>query len=169
MLGRLNQNRFPSQNPRYSENRNEAIWDVLKMNSVSNNALAADDINNHAWIDTEHAQPFNDKDLARKAKHLIVVAGHSVTVSGHLEDAGIDESDWLLLRYQKGQGLPQAIHAHIQAGIEEAHKDSSALLIFSGEETRAVSGPQTEAQAYYHVADLIRATEGEMQKCGGSF
>ena len=56
---------------------------------------------------------------------------------------------------QKGQGLPQAIHAHISAGIEEARKDPESLLIFSGGETRAVSGPQTEAQAYYHVADAM--------------
>jgi hypothetical protein len=56
---------------------------------------------------------------------------------------------------QKGQGLPQAIHAHISAGIEEARKDPESLLIFSGGETRAVSGPQTESQAYYHVADAM--------------
>ena len=65
----------------------------------------------------------------------------------------------LLLQYshpsQKGQGLPQAIHAHISAGIEEARKDPESLLIFSGGETRAVGGPQTEAQAYYHVADAM--------------
>jgi hypothetical protein len=119
--------------------------------------------NHQIWIDTEHAQPFNDKDLAKKAKHLIVVAGHSVTVSGHLEDAGNDESDWFLLSYQKGQGLPQAIHAHILAGIQEAHKDPSALLVFSGGETRAVSGPQTEAQAYYHVADAMKLWRGTVR------
>lgn len=79
-----------------------------------------------------------------------------MTVSGHLEDAGSDESDWFLLGYQKGQGLPQAIHGHIKAGIDEAHKDPLSLLVFSGGETRAVSGPQTEAQAYYHVADAMK-------------
>ena len=56
---------------------------------------------------------------------------------------------------QKGQGLPQAIHAHITAGIEEARKDPESLLIFSGGETRAAIGPQTEAQAYYQVADAM--------------
>eukprot|EP00536_Pseudo-nitzschia_multiseries_P016017 jgi/Psemu1/320953/estExt_fgenesh1_pm.C_10000004 len=84
-----------------------------------------------------------------------MVAGHSITVSGHLKDADRDENDWFLVSYQKGQGLPQAIHAHISAGIKEAQKDPTALLIFSGGETRAVSGPQTEAQAYYHVADAM--------------
>jgi hypothetical protein len=125
--------------------------------------LRGGDNTHKIWIDLERAQPFNDKDLARKAKRLIVVAGHSVTVSGHLEDAGSDESDWFLLSYQKGQGLPQAIHAHIQAGIEQAHKDPSALLIFSGGETRAISGPQTEAQAYYHVADAMNLWQGSVR------
>lgn len=61
-----------------------------------------------------------------------------------------------MLSIINGQGLPQAIHAHITAGIEEAHKDAQSLLVFSGGETRAVSGPQTEAQAYYHVADAMK-------------
>lgn len=46
----------------------------------------------------------NENHQARNAKHLIVVAGHSVTISGHLEDAGEDEADWFLLDYQKNQG-----------------------------------------------------------------
>jgi hypothetical protein len=42
--------------------------------------------------------PFqNEHDVAVKAQHLVMVAGHSVTVSGHLKDAGIDENDWFLL------------------------------------------------------------------------
>ena len=45
----------------------------------------------------------NQNNLAKTAQHLILVAGHSVTVSGHLEDAGSDETDWFLLSYQKGQ------------------------------------------------------------------
>lgn len=46
----------------------------------------------------------NENGRASSAVHLIVVAGHSVTISGHLEDAGEDESDWFLLDYQKNQG-----------------------------------------------------------------
>lgn len=101
------------------------------------------------------AQPFNQNNVASSAKNLIVVAGHSVTVSGHLLDAGSDESDWFLLSYQKGQGLPQAIQRHIQAGIDEAHRDKDALLVFSGGETRAVTGPTTEAHAYFLVSDAM--------------
>ena len=48
-----------------------------------------------------------------------MVAGHSVTVSGDLEDADHDEKDWFLLEYQKGKGLPEVIIAHIKKGIEE--------------------------------------------------
>jgi len=58
-------------------------------------------------------------------------------------------------------GLPQAIHAHIAAGIDETRKDSKSLLVFSGGETRAVSGPQTEAQAYYHVADAMNLWQAD--------
>lgn len=108
----------------------------------------------NVWV-AEKSQPFNEDGLAVNADHLIMVAGHSVTVSGHLQDADVDEKDWFLLDYQKGQGLPQAIYAHIFTGIDEARKDTKSLLIFSGGETRSVSGPQTESQAYYHVADAM--------------
>ena len=98
----------------------------------------------------------NKGQAASRASHLIIVAGHSVTVSGHLEDAGEDESDWFLLDYQKGQGLPQAIKGHIQAGIDEANRDPNSLLVFSGGETRAVTGPVTEGASYFHVADAMK-------------
>jgi hypothetical protein len=52
--------------------------------------------------------------------------------------------------------LPQAIQVHIKAGISEAEKDPLSLLVFSGGETRAVTGPTTEAQAYFHVADAMK-------------
>lgn len=61
-----------------------------------------------------------------------------------------------LLDYQKGQGLPEAIKGHIQAGIDEANKDSGSLLVFSGGETRAITGPLTEGASYFHVADAMQ-------------
>jgi hypothetical protein len=138
-------------------------------------------------------KPQNKNLKATKAQHLILVAGHSVTVSGHLEDAGVDESDWYvilarnvvlyvcimgcstlfvlynyilchamhasifryLLDYQKGKGLPQAIAGHINAGNILANRDPDSLLIFSGGETRAVTGPLTEGGSYFHVADAM--------------
>jgi hypothetical protein len=70
-------------------------------------------------------------------------------------DAGTDENVWYLLDYQKGQGLPQAIVRHIRAGIEQAQKDPESLLIFSGGETRASTGPLTEGSSYFRVADAM--------------
>ena len=85
-----------------------------------------------------------------------MVAGHSVTVSGDLQDADHDEKDWFLLEYQKGKGLPEVITAHIKRGIEEADKDPDSLLVFSGGETRASTGPFTEAASYFNVADAMK-------------
>lgn len=104
------------------------------------------------WI-PQDAQPFNQEQVASKANHLIVVAGHSAIISGHLQDAGEDETDWYLLDYQKGQGLPQAIKAHILAGIQECASDPESMLIFSGGETRALTGPASEGPSYFHAAD----------------
>lgn len=85
-----------------------------------------------------------------------MVAGHSVTVSGDLQDADHDEKDWFLLEYQKGKGLPETIVGHIKRGIDEADKDPDSLLIFSGGETRAATGPITEATSYFNVADAMK-------------
>jgi hypothetical protein len=106
------------------------------------------------WI-TESTQPFNQHQAAQEAGHLIMVAGHSVTISGHLEDADKDELDWFLLPYQQHRGLPAAIVAHIKAGMEECRRDPDALLMFSGGETRDKTGPETEGSSYYRVADAM--------------
>jgi len=98
----------------------------------------------------------NQDQSASRSQHLIIVAGHSVTVSGDLQDAAHDEKDWFLLEYQKGKGLPEVIIAHIKRGIEEADKDPDSLLVFSGGETRASTGPFTEAASYFNVADAMK-------------
>lgn len=88
--------------------------------------------------------------------HLVMVAGHSVIVDEtRIEEAGINEDVWYLLEYQRGQGLPQAIVRHIEAGIAEAEKDPKSLLIFSGGRTRSTTGPIDEGWSYYHVADKL--------------
>jgi len=133
--------------------------DPLNLNA--NSYLRVTDKGRNIWV-SEGAQPFDKYGLASRAQHLVMVAGHSITVSGHLNDANRDENDWFLLSYQKGQGLPQAIHAHIIAGIQEAQKDPKALLIFSGGETRSIVGPETEAQAYYKVADAMNLWPSEV-------
>uniref|UniRef100_A0A7S2YSI4 DUF218 domain-containing protein n=1 Tax=Entomoneis paludosa TaxID=265537 RepID=A0A7S2YSI4_9STRA len=97
----------------------------------------------------------DENGVAHKARNLIIVAGHSVTTSGHLEDADHDEADWFLLDYQKNRALPQAISLHITAGLQAAHLDPESLLIFSGGETRPSSGPDTEGSSYFRVTDAM--------------
>lgn len=108
------------------------------------------------WVVPRHAQAFNADNAASNARDLIVVAGHSVTVSGHLRDAHRDEADWYLLPYQRHTGLPNAIVAHISAGIAAAAANPRALLVFSGGATRAATGPDTEGASYYRVADAMQ-------------
>lgn len=107
-----------------------------------------------SWVSAD-ARPFNDKSVASEADHLVLVAGHSVTVAGNLEDAENDENVWFLLPYQIGKGLPQAIVSHIRSGISEASSDPRSLLIFSGGETRGFVGPLNEGTSYYRVADAL--------------
>jgi hypothetical protein len=120
------------------------------------------------WV-TDMSQPFNQDNVARSARNLIVVAGHSVTVSGHLQDADHDESDWYLLAYQRHQGLPSAIIGHVRAGIAAAAQDPSALLVFSGGQTRASTGPDSEGSSYYRVADAMHLwTEHQNESSSGA-
>lgn len=88
------------------------------------------------------------------------MAGHSVLISGQVENAAFDESVWYLLDYQRGRGLPYAIVSHIQAGIKLALEDEKSLLVFSGGETRAQTGPDTEGASYFRVADALDLWNG---------
>jgi hypothetical protein len=108
-----------------------------------------------AWVTIE-AQPFDQDHVASSAKNLVIVAGHSVLVAGNLEDADKDEGVWWLLDYQRGRGMPQAIVGHIRAGIHQAHQDPEALLVFSGGQTRPLTGPLSEGTSYFEVADAMK-------------
>jgi hypothetical protein len=138
------------------------VWIFIVYITMTHVDIANDSVFNHfsnpqrhpSWV-TSQAQPFNEHGVAAMAKHLIVVAGHSVTISGHLEDADHDESDWYLLEYQKHHGLPEAIIGHIKTGIEYAAADPDSLLMFSGGQTRAITGPESEGSSYYRVADAM--------------
>lgn len=61
--------------------------------------------------------------------------------------------------YQKGQGIPQAMLAHIRGGIKAAAQDEESILIFSGGETRATTGPVNEGTSYFRVADAMNLWE----------
>ena len=131
--------------------RSNHPWTITSSNNSNKPRLRG----GHVWV-TLDAQPFDQDHVASSAKHLVVVAGHSVIVSGNLEDAGTDESVWWLLDYQRGRGMPQAIVSHIVAGIQEAAQDPEALLVFSGGETRPLTGPLSEGTSYFEVADAMK-------------
>ena len=69
-----------------------------------------------------------------------------------------------LLSYQKGRGLPQTILKHIREGIHQASLDPQSLLIFSGGETRASTGPVNEGTSYFQVADAMNLWEENLSK-----
>jgi len=86
--------------------------------------------------------------------HLIMVAGHAITISEDLKHAASQDSTWYLLPYQRNQGIPQELAAHIRAGAAAAAADPAALLVFSGGATRRAAGPgRTEAASYWRVAE----------------
>jgi len=114
---------------------------------------------NLVWVHSD-SQAFNERSLAAQATHLIVVAGHSVLISGDVENAARDDSVWWLYDYQRNRGLPQAIVSHIQAGIKLALEDEKSLLVFSGGETRSQTGPETEGGSYFRVADALHLWHG---------
>jgi len=114
---------------------------------------------NLVWV-RDDTVSFNENSAADAATHLIIVAGHSVLISGNVEKAAHDESVWFLLDYQRNRGLPEAIVSHIQAGIQIALDDEKSLLIFSGGETRAITGPETEGGSYFRVADALNLWDG---------
>ncbi|CAK9053570.1 Uncharacterized protein C57A10.07 [Durusdinium trenchii] len=63
------------------------------------------------------------------------------------------DSDWFLEPYQLHQDLPEALVSHIHAGVRLAAFDPTALLIFSGGQTRAAAGPRDEGWSYYRLAE----------------
>jgi len=83
-----------------------------------------------------------------KLTHLLLVPGHAVW--NLREDPTIDSS-WFLKPYQNAE--PRYFLQHIQAGVELAAADESALLMFAGGATEEDAGPLTEALGYWGVAD----------------
>ncbi|XP_057468895.1 uncharacterized protein C57A10.07-like [Actinidia eriantha] len=87
-----------------------------------------------------------------KLKNLVMVAGHSIYTSNSCEKVD-EENSWFLESYQKHPGQAATFVTHIEEGVEIASKDSEALLLFSGGETRKDAGPRSEAQSYWTVAE----------------
>lgn len=98
------------------------------------------------------AEMSSDDSPFSKLQNLVMVAGHSVYTSSSC--GKIDKEDsWFLESYQKNPGQASTFVTHILQGIEITAKDDSALLLFSGGETRREAGPRSEAQSYWAVAD----------------
>ena len=87
-----------------------------------------------------------------KLQNLVMVAGHSIYTSSSCGKADKEDS-WFLESYQRNPGQAATFLTHIKEGVEIAARDDSALLLFSGGETRKDAGPRSEAQSYWAVAD----------------
>jgi hypothetical protein len=88
----------------------------------------------------------------KRISKLIIVAGHAVMRLTELEVADVSDEAWYLLPYQRNQGFPAIITSHVRTGVQEALRDASAVLMFSGGETRHDVGPTSEAASYYYLA-----------------
>ncbi|KAL3816559.1 LOW QUALITY PROTEIN: hypothetical protein ACHAXA_003799 [Cyclostephanos tholiformis] len=102
------------------------------------------------------SQAFNENSVTSHATHLIIVAGHSVLISGNVHHAAFDDSVWYLYDYQKNKGLPRAIVLHIQAGIRLALDDPEQPPIFW--ETQPVQ--RRRGGSYFRVADALDLWDG---------
>lgn len=82
---------------------------------------------------------------------LVMVAGHAIYRGPQWDDASLrDERNWLLEPFQSGQ--VSTLLKHIEAGVQHTANDSTAVLLFSGGQTRGSSGPRSEALTYWSIA-----------------
>jgi len=79
---------------------------------------------------------------------LIIVPGHAICVGTEPAHA---EKDEFWIGGFPGEGIFYAQHA--DAGVQEAAKNKTGLLVFSGGQTREKAGPMSEAQSYWRLAD----------------
>lgn len=89
--------------------------------------------------------------------HLVMVAGHAIYVGESLSNDHatlVDESNWILESFQRGQ--VSTFVRHIERGVSLTANDSSALLLFSGGQTRQGAGPRSEALSYWAVANAAK-------------
>lgn len=85
---------------------------------------------------------------------LVMVAGHAIYTGRSWTPSALhEESNWVLEPFQRGQ--VSTFLAHIERGVALASNDSSALLVFSGGQTRLGAGPRSEASTYWLVADAL--------------
>jgi hypothetical protein len=85
----------------------------------------------------------------QELENLVVVAGHAVYVAEDFSAPTADDS-WYLQDNQKGE--PPFYVEHIREGVRLAAEDKASLLVFSGGQSRAAAGPQSEAFSYWRMA-----------------
>ncbi|KAH7912264.1 hypothetical protein BJ138DRAFT_808448 [Hygrophoropsis aurantiaca] len=123
---------FSEPSPRY----NDLDFDISTSNSASGSPQSI--------LDTI------TRDGSLNLSHLIIVPGHAVW-TGMLRSDIFDESKWILEPYQKGRGRIAAFYGHISRGVELALADDTALIVFSGGQTRSHS-TTTEGESYLRLA-----------------
>ena len=90
-------------------------------------------------------------DGAENLRHLVIVPCHGI-VRGSDFTRYKDDDAWAFEPYQRGHRLPEALAAHIQQGISIAEEDPTAVVVFSGGQTRTDAGARSEAQSYLDLA-----------------
>jgi hypothetical protein len=85
-----------------------------------------------------------------------MVAGHAVFV-GTEYSRWNDPKQWALQSYHQGvDGVVQSFLTHIRLGIETTAADPTAMLLFSGGQTRLAAGPRSEGLSYWLIAEANR-------------
>lgn len=117
---------------------------------VTTRQLASDSVllDRFAESASEHERPVEWKELST----LVIVAGHAIFMGRSWDRPSLlDEKNWILEDFQKGQVA--TFLKHIEKGVELAANDSSALLLFSGGQTREGAGPRSEGLTYWMAAE----------------
>ena len=65
----------------------------------------------------------------KDADHLVVVAGHAVTMAESLDGVDALDSSWYLLDYQRRADVPTALTKHIEEGVRITARDPKSVLV----------------------------------------
>lgn len=80
--------------------------------------------------------------------HLIIVACHGIWKGG--PTLGENDDEWTLEPYQRNWNETHQWIQHIEAGVELLERSNgTAVLMFSGGETRPHGGARTEGMSYW--------------------
>ncbi|KAI0567442.1 hypothetical protein FGB62_2g238 [Gracilaria domingensis] len=124
-----------------------SLFSTASANTVVSNDIVLDAVTEAT---AQNARPQHLRQLTT----LIMVAGHAVYTGRQWDLESLhDEKNWVLESFQRGQ-VPTFLR-HIKTGVEMAVNDSTALLLFSGGQTRRNTGPRSEGLTYWMAADSM--------------